>query len=71
MWRAYCSKRGSLNVGRRVEFSVGLLSYIKAQSLASEKIELDQFMPFESEPRAYIEEDEDEMYERMISEVWG
>lgn len=71
MWRSYCTKRGSLNVGRRVEFSVGLLSYIKAQSLSEEKLDIGRFMPFEVESKSdEIDESEEEMWERMIDERW-
>lgn len=50
--------------------SVGLLSYIKAQSLNEDRIEMEVFMPFEAPKKEEDYESEEDMYQRMIDEVW-
>jgi len=55
IWRAYVNKRGSLNVGRRVELSTGLLTTITSR-INGGKAELSDFAPHEVEAKSDIAE---------------
>lgn len=51
-WSAYIKKRGSLNIGRRLEWGFALL----AMYLAGGKKEMSDFMPHEEQKYASIED---------------
>jgi len=52
MWMAYRNKRGSLNMGRRVEQAIGgLLSvYVSSKSKPGTDVDALTFMPHEDRP---------------------
>lgn len=54
IWQAYISKRGSLNVGRRIESSVGQLSYM-FHAAHGGKRDFYTFAPHEKEPVSHDE----------------
>ena len=54
MWAAYRNKRGSLNVGRRVEQAIGglLTVYVSSKSKPGTEINPVVFMPHEDAPES-------------------
>lgn len=52
MWMAYRNKRGSLNVGRRVEQAIGglLAVYVSSKSKPGTDVDVLAFMPHEDRP---------------------
>lgn len=45
-WQAYIQKRGSLNIGRRLESAAGLLAMVINRSVGG-KAKMEDFMPYE------------------------
>lgn len=54
MWMAYRNKRGSLNVGRRVEQAIGglLAVYVSSKSKPGTDVDALAFMPHEDRPES-------------------
>ena len=58
MWCAYRNKRGSLNIGRRIEQAIAPLTawYVRCHSKNPENVYESDFMPHEDEPILTFEE---------------
>ncbi|WP_159153045.1 hypothetical protein [Acinetobacter johnsonii] len=52
MWMAYRNKRGSLNMGRRIEQAIGglLAVYVSSKSKPGTEVDVLAFMPHEDRP---------------------
>lgn len=51
LWYHYIMKRGSLNIGRRIEQSAGFLSYLYVGSKSKKKMKPEDFMIHEEDKK--------------------
>lgn len=47
VWQAYITKRGSINVARRIGVEVGLLRYMTAKANGDKESAVEDFLPYE------------------------
>lgn len=55
-WRQYRAKRGSFNVGLRVEFAAALLAYLYCTSHSKTPYKMHEFAPHMDEPPVTLDE---------------
>ena len=54
-WFQYVEKRGSLNIGRRLEYGFALLLHVYLQSKGNKRTDIFDFMPHESRPETEVQ----------------